>query len=369
MPHRRLLKRWDNWSDGVGYLVDGDHNGFAGAAASDGFCMLGLDGALRPPPGIATSDITLTGYIEHFMPEVDPAGNDYVYITEFIPGAASEGKLHKIQLDPAASWGNSLGSVSYTKRLGEPEKYKGNWYFCQLAASPNNKIYKITTVAPQQNISSDTIDTQTFTSDAGGHLGLVGTGNQLGRYLTTGGVCITVIDGDPLTNADWGAEFPVSDSAVDELGFVSIQGLSFAYNSRGLYTFNDRGDAGIISEDLQAWQGVSGRGAQIVPWKGGLMFSHPTGIYFYPPGGQPIPVSPDHRQENFVAQPPDVLSTLRGGKWNGLVASGEWLYTMYSLPDGTNSYVVAGNAASGRGHRHGDPTEIIWHIIYNVTLP
>ena len=142
--------------------------------------------------------------------------------------------------------------------------------------------------------------------------------------------------------------------------------MSFALSSRGLHSFNAQGEAGIISDDLSVWEAKAGRGQQIVPYKGGVLFAHTTGIYWYPPGGRPISVGPENKQQNLAVQPPSTLTTTRGGEWCGIVTAGDWFYTMYSHPNGVDTFVMA---ASPSARDPQNPTELAWQCLYNVKLP
>ncbi len=266
MAGELLIKEWSDWSDGMGFAMDdGQNNGFAGPISASGFCLLGSKGELRPPPMYAQTNVVLNGFAEYFFTERDTAGHNYLYVTDFDPvGETFQGFLHKIRLSPAGQWGETLGSLSFTNRLAKPERYRGNWYFTELAE--NTRLRRLTTVAPQNLITADTIDDDGGLNNGGGHLGLAGHA-QLSRFLTTGQVSILLEEQDALGNL-WGAGFPVADSDSDQLGIASVSGMTFAYNTRGLYTFNDRGQAGVVSEDLVAWEALGGRGPQLVSWNG-----------------------------------------------------------------------------------------------------
>lgn len=371
MASEITIKVWDNWEDGIGYAIDdGEHNGLAGPATHGGFCLLGARGELRPPPMYATSDVTLNGFLEYVFVETDTSGHSYMYITDYKP-STGKGYLHKIKLSPATDWGNNLGSVEYNARIGQPTRYRGKWYFALLSSvSANMRLYELTTIAAQQDISMDTITDDGGSNYGGGHLAIVGV-NQLSVYRSTGDVRILAEEDTPLSpSVGWGEAFPVADSESNPLGIASLLGLAYCYDTKGLNTFNDRGQAGIISQDLSTWEGIEGRGKQLDSWKGGLVFSHAIGLFFYTPGSLPVEIGMDSRQENLSTHPSSELTAIRGGFWGGVTTANDWIFSIYSHGhDSDHNYVMAGKTISAEGRGHGDPTEIAWHVIWTSSIP
>lgn len=362
------IKEWSNWGDGLGYANDNpDKHGFAGPTSASGFCLLGTRNELRPPPGFATAGVTLFGFAEFFFVEIDSLGDPYLFITDYHPqGTTYKGYLHKMSL-AASTWGDSLGYVSYADRLARPERYRGNWYFTELASA--KRLRRLGTSYGTGTVTSGNISTDTITDDTvaspvgGGHLALVNM--KLERYLTDGSVSILPAEENPCTSALWGASFPVTDSSDPPLGTVGLLGAGYAYNARGLYSFNDIGQAGLVLEDLKPWSSRSSRGDLIITWKGGIVMSHQAGLFYVTPQSQPIPMGPDQRTENMPIEPNSAVTAIRGGYWNGLASAGEWLYTLYSHPNETNHFVLG----ASNYDRSRDPTNMAWQCLYNVSLP
>lgn len=359
-----LLKVWNDWSDGMGHMVDdGQRNGYATPLVYDEPGFIGTKGSLRPSSngltksGLGTSWATDSTYVlEHVFEDKDTNGQYYLYM---IANAPSDSEIVKMDL---ANTLTERGTQTYTDRVGSPVRYKGNWYWAPLAAS--TRIYELTTVGA--GAAADTISDDGGSNYGNCHLSLVG--HQAARLMKSGGVSLLATDGSLLTGT-WGSTFDVGDDDDTPLGLASAEGLTYALKGRGLYTFNDRGRAALVLEDEGLWERGSTPGNLITPWKGGVVYSHPSGLYYVRPGQDPISIGLHKIQgmnsSTETSSSWNLLDPAAGsgvthfgfGQFYGVQAAGDYIYAIYHAWGTGYGHVLGGYA------RNGDIRDIVWNSV------
>ena len=353
----QLIKRWTNWEDGIGYDVDdGQHNGFLGPdqGGTEVASFVGTKTALIVPPGVTTLSNATAVSFHHFRfgwVEYSPLGVAYLYLLSNNDTTGSAAAIYKVDWPTAAA----LTSILYdTELIGRPEKYEGLWYFCNLEAG--GEIRELTTIDETGAITSDTIGLST--GDRGqGHLFL--SGHQLASLGVYDLGVRLLATGDNPVSGTWGSYFPVGDQGDFPIGGGSLSGLNFVLRNRGLYSFNDRGRSGTISEDFAPWQAASFfQGEEGIwlsaPWKGGLVFAHPSGIYYFSlQTGLPIDISVGRRLRTSGHKTLFPHSTLA---YLGITAVGDCIYT-WASGNGTGVQLFCGQSIGG------DPTNISWSAV------
>jgi hypothetical protein len=211
---------------------------------------------------------------------------------------------------------------------GQTVRYQGYWWF---PMGDNQKARRLQVVGSGA-VANDTLDA------TGNQLGadhFANLGSQVAAALIhggsdNGGIRILKLDGDIGTEADWGSVFEVGDRNERPAGLASLAGLSFVLNIEGLYSFDKNSRSGLVFEDFRAWRHVFDN-IPIVPWQGGLVLSHPTGLLFWVPGELPVNIGLN-ADTGGSAIAPSGPSQLRGGRYHGLAPAGRFLYQIYQ-PD------------------------------------
>ena len=125
----QLLKRWNNWEDGIGYVIDdGEHNGLYKASG-----LLGLRGELRVAPfkNTVAVGIDASHHYQYFLEE--PVANELP-----IYDASSSGSINN---------GTGSGNISHTV-ANQPNRALFVWVFVQRAgASPGTPTVTYNNVA------------------------------------------------------------------------------------------------------------------------------------------------------------------------------------------------------------------------------
>ncbi len=344
----KLLRRWDDWSDGQGFLWDS--LGAHGVAYSNH--MYGENHSLRPTaaPHHFTTSIT-AGFIFRFgFINKDSSANPHLYV---LADNGTDSRMFKYNLT-AGSTGDSQSSILYSGKLpGHPVLFEGNWLWTMRSVITDIMYELTTTVAG--DIGGDTIASGDGSS-GGGHLFTYG--HQLAKVSPTAGVSILSTNGNPIVDADWGSHFPVGDDSDLCIGAASIQGRAYIKKGRGLYTFNDRGRAGSIFEDFEAFQQESISHWSMVNWKGGLVFTRQDTVYYWQPGRQPVAISMNARglPDDF-----DNLQPFNGVQYQGITAVGEYIYVTFQYDTAAISETPNGIMV-GKAKR-GNPTDIAWWTI------
>ena len=352
MPRgEKLLKVWNSWGSGIGYLRDDGRT--PGLYYASG--IIGSVNELRAAPFVNTVDIsgvnaTTDNIATYFFDENTSATQSYIYAVMNRVSAAT-GAIIKIRTDNANFATVLESTASAASRLSRPARYQDNWY---LAGSDLGR--KLTTIAAGVG------DTWTTGAGAaGGHFTMLN--HQLSQATTSSGVRILAEDAAPLTGT-WGAYFGVGDKSEIPADLFGIQGMVFVLKRSGLYSFgvkNDRTVSGMILEDFGRWRGAF-RNIPSTLWKSGAVIPHPAGLLYYAPGETYIPIGIETKPE-LGGIPPSGVTELQIGRYHGVAAVGDYLYTIYQPdPNATGALLLCGNAPGG------SPSDIAWQAISSVTL-
>ena len=384
------LKVWASWEDGVGYLYD--EQGINGLYYAN--AILGLRGELRPAPafmgtsaaplteiditdGVSTrSAITGLTSAQYFFEEIttDVAVSNEAYLYPIInndgrlSGAAIGDAVYKMDMRFATfgaylSEGFSNGSAN--DPLGSPMRYQGQWF-----VPGANDIRRLTTVA-----AAGAADTWTASSAGGSptsadHLALL---NFQGTKVKRGsGSSLLATNGDPLLDTAWGSYNQVGDKNERALGIQNLADAMFIFNKEGLYSFNDKVQSGLVFGDFRHWRNVL-REAAIVPFKGGLILGHPTGLQFYQPRNLPVAIGPDSNPASTGLGPPGGPTEFSNGRWHGVSVAGDYIYAVYQPTPTGGSGIGTGTARNalilfGTPKGMADPTDITWQVVGSTNL-
>jgi hypothetical protein len=242
---------------------------------------------------------------------------------------------------------------------GQPVRYQGFWWF---PMGDDQKARRLQVVG-NGAVSNDTLDATAtqLGADHFANLGAQVVATLIHSGNDDGGMRILKDAGDIGAEADWGPAFPLGDRTERSGGLRSLGGLAFALNIEGLYSFNVKARSGLVFEDFRAWRHAFDN-IPIVPWKGGLVISHPTGLLFYELGELPVNISLNAKiaGDSLI---PSGLTDLRGGRYHGLAPAGDFLWTIYQ-PDvsSTTVNVMVGYPKSD------SPKDLIWQQVGTTTL-
>ncbi len=219
---------------------------------------------------------------------------------------------------------------------GQPARYQGLWHF---PAGNDNKPRELTTIGAG-DISTDTL-TVAASSFVSGADHLANLSHQMIGVVkdgtNAGGARILIEDGDPQTNADWGSVFQVGDKNERPAGVQSLRGLSFVMHQEGLYSFNNKGRAGLIFEDYRLWRSPLSN-IPLKPFREGLLIPHPAGLLYAVPGNPPIGIGLG-TGEGTRAFPPSGPTELHGGRFHSISPLGDFVFAIYQ-PDITSTTVL-----------------------------
>lgn len=354
-----LLKVWDNWEAGVGFLRDdGRTPGMYTANA-----VLGMRGELRPGPlktdvSYSAKLATTTCVAQYFFTAKDTNGAPYLYSILTHNLEATSGHCLKVDLRNASFGAVIEMGINYAGTAtiwGQPAKHEGTWYMGRDGG----------------NFSWDTIAVgdagDTITANAGAAIQadhLTRANFQLAQVCSdwvansASGARILKKDGNPITSADWGDNFPVGDNSERANALVGLGGALFVLKEDGLYSFNDRGRSGLVWEDLKGFTETF-KNVPMKPWKGGLVIVAPPGLLFYVPGRPPINIGPDARPE-MSTSPPSGPPELHPGRYHGTEIIGDIIHTIYQPdPESTTALLLS-------GHWRGD--NLSWQVLDTFTL-
>jgi len=365
MPRdQQLIKLWNDWSDGVGFLEDdGSTKGLYFARH-----FVGGKGMLQVTPRPSTVNITavagITGAVtpHHYFEEVDGDGLPKLYVIS--KAISNISRVHKIDTNNG-TYGTVRGTRSQGTRTfptGQPAKYQGNWYVSgSNSATPDQRIEQLTTVGI--GAAADTWTASAANAAfAGTHLGLIN--NQLCKYISGSGVNILAEDATWNTAASWGSFFEVGDLNDQALALLPLRGAMFPYSNTGIYSFNNRGRSGLAVEDMGSFaRNLSIRSA--VAWKEGMVIAHPTGLYYYVPGNPPINISLGYKNSGGMSPRISTTGSMidpRYGQYYGLAVIGDNIYTSYHAQEGYTTVPGEFLLLWGRAI-NSDPTNVAWNII------
>lgn len=277
-------------------------------------------------------------------------------------GSSSTVKVNKVSLANAdfANLETGVHDLAPLTVPGQPARYRKYWFF---PMGNDNKPRRLEVVGSGA-VGNDTLNATDVGYESGAdHFAQLG--NQLvgivGEGTNPGGVRILKVSGGAQTDAHWGPEFQVGDTEERPAGLRALGGATFALNIEGLYSFNKAARARLIFEDFRAWRHVFDN-IPIVPWKGGLVISHPTGPLFYRPGELPVNIGLN-ADIGGSAIAPSGPPALRGGRYHGLAPAGDFLYVVYQADlSSTTADVMVGYP------RNQDPRDLIWQQLGTTTL-
>lgn len=353
MPRgEQLLKLWNNFSAGIGYLQDNGR--IPGLYHASG--ILGGVNELRAAPFVNSVDLsginaTTNNIATYFFDENTSATQSYIYAVMNRVSAAT-GTVIKIRTDNANFATVQEQKTSGSSRLGRPARYQGNWY-----VAGTDLMHELTTVA-----APPTADTWTDNAGgAGGHLTMLN--HQLSQATGSSGVRILAEDGSPLTGT-WGSYFGVGDKEETPADLFGVAGLVFVLKRSGLYSFgikNDRTVSGMILEDFGRWRGAF-TNIPSTPWKGGAVIPHPSGLLYYSPGEPYTPIGFEAKPE-LAGVAPSGVTELEVGRYHGVAAVGDYLYAIHQPdPNATGALLLCGYSPNEF------PSDVTWQVVSAVTL-
>jgi hypothetical protein len=277
-------------------------------------------------------------------------------------GSSSTVKVNKVSLAYTDFANLETGQHDLTPLTvpGQSVRHQGFWWFPMGDNQSANKLSVIGSGA----IANDTLDGSRANEWGADHLANLGN-QMIGAHAHSGndagGLRILKVDGDPEEEDDWGSAFQVGDKSERAAGLAGLAGLSFVLNVEGLYSFNKSARTRLVFEDFKAWRHAFDN-IPIVPWKGGLALSHPTGLLFWEPGRLPVNIGLNADIGRSVLSPSGPTA-LRGGRYHGLAPAGDFLYTIYQ-PDitSTTANVMVGYP------RENSPYDLVWQQLGTTTL-
>lgn len=340
-------------------------DGQAGAPDVSGACytQAGSDGGVINP--------TLSGSVKWVMVAVPiigpPTSNvSFLYAMRGRRVTGDTVKLHKIELTNEnfgvvqTSSGDDFHDLTPLETPGQPARYQGKWY---LPGGNDNVARELTTIGT----GSDSIDNDTLTGTATGHEEgadhLANLNSQLVGIVehnstNEGGVRILKVNGGVVTEADWGPEFQVGDKNERAAGLRALKGLIFVMNVEGIFSFDKESRARLVFEDFRIWRNTF-KNIAIMPWNGGLIMPHPTGLLFFNPGELPFNIGID-ALPGTRTMPVSGPTELHGGLYHGVHTAGENIYALYQ-PDLTATSVLV-----TVGYLSGD--NMVWQVLGSTTL-
>ena len=354
----KLLRIWDDWSAGVGYLRDDGRT--PGMYYASG--ILGGLQDLRPAPFMNDSDLSsMTQETDLVMTyafdENYSSTVSFLYaICNSVTGATNKAEIAKIQLDNTnfgvVTKTDTNVSLRVNDNLGQPIKYQGNWF-----VAGGTTIKKLTTIAAAG--SNDTWNTNDAAATQ-----IAALNHQMVKATTSQGVSILGEDEDPLDTTKWGSYFGSGDKSEAPSALFSISGLSFVLKKSGLYSFaekNGRTVSGQIYEDFGRWRS-SFNNLPSALWKGGAVLSLPPGLFFYAPGEPFTPIGVESKPE-LHGICPGGATEFEIGRYHGVTAIGDYLYTVYQPDPASTAALVLSGYSPGAF-----PTDITWQVLGGITL-
>ena len=293
---------------------------------------------------------------------VGSKANSYLYAQRGKKaGSASTVKVNKVSLANSDFANLETGQHDLTPLTvpGQPVRYDGFWRF---PLGDNQKARSLTVIGSGA-VSNDTL---TATANQLGADHFANLGSQVAATLThsvndDGGLRILKVGGSIGLEADWGPAFPVGDRTERAAGLRALASLGFQLNVEGLFSFNKSARSGLVFEDFRPWRHAFDN-IPIVPWKGGLIMSHPTGLLFWELGKLPVNVGLNADIGSSVLSPSGP-SGLRGGRYHGLSPTGDFLWHIYQ-PDISSTTVNVMVAYP----REDSPYDLVFQQLGTTTL-
>jgi hypothetical protein len=348
-----LLKLWNDWSAGVGHLRDD----FRTPGMYNASGILGGVNELRAAQFINDVDFSAQSTATdmaatYFFDESISATGSVLYAVLNRIGA-NAGEIVKIRMDQA-NFGTAVttdtAERNSTVPFGRPARYQGAWYI-----PATDDIHKVSGFS----ISAD--DTWANGETGGTHLAMIN--HQLSQYTTSSGARILAEDGAPTTGT-WGSFFQVGDKDEPAVDMFAISGLMFVLKKSGLYSFgtkNGRTISGMVLEDFGKWRS-SFDNLPSTLWKGGAVICHPSGLLYYTPGEAYTPIGFEAKRE-LEGIVPSGVTELEIGRYHGVTAAGDYLYTVYQPDPNSTAAVILSGFAPGAF-----PSNISWQVLGGITL-
>ena len=354
----RILKLWNSWGRGVGYLRDDGRT--PGMYYASG--ILGGDNELRAAPFINDTDFsaqaTATDMVAtYFFDENISATTSVLYAVMNRVGA-NAGEIVKISMQNsnfATTITTDTASRNSTIPFGKPARYQDAWYIPDTSVT--HKVSAFSVSANDTWASGDS-------STGGTHLAML---NHQATEATTGankGVRILPADADINTNADWASYFDAGDNREAASDLFSIGDLMFVVKKSGLYSFGTKSGvsvSGQVFSDFGTWRsGFNNQPTAL--WKGGAVVPHAVGLLYYTPGE---PFTPIGFEANIASQgiPASGVTELGIGRYHGVTVSGDYIYTVYQPDKSSTAALLMSGYAPGAF-----PSNITWQVLGGVTL-
>lgn len=351
-----LLRVWDNFDGGLGQAKDRGSNELY--SIRDNFttpALVGYNGVLMSS-GLETalSQAVTSGYI--FLHAIHDLSSTLHVVYLFCTNGTNT-EIYKYSGENATNWA-ARGTITLTNiAAGRPEKYQGSWYFTGTNDHATARLMHKLAITGAADIIAGDVTTGDANSGDGDLLML---GHQLSKIQRASGISILATAADPLVDANWGSDFPSGDSSEQLLGAASVEGLSFVLRSPGVYSYNDRGRAGLVTDDLVPWRTAATTSVawSATSWKTGIVFSHPSGLYFYRPGQPLLPIGMERKFSSKYYNDAALLGRAIPKAVQGV---GEFLYVSYAVPTHTGSSYV--NVIACATSLDGTPYNLSWTII------
>jgi hypothetical protein len=353
----RILKLWQDWSAGIGYLRDDGRT--PGMYNADG--ILGGVNELRAAQFLNDTDFsaqaTNTDLIAKYFFDENIGSTASVLYAVMNRGGATGGEIVKISMqnsDFATAITTDTASRNSAAEFGRPARYQDAWYIPDTSL-----IHKVSGFS----VSAD--DTWATSDGEGGtHLSML---NHQLTESTTGaskGVRILPADLNPLTDSEWASYFDCGDNREAATDLFSIGDLMFVTKRSGLYSFGTKNGveiSGQVFSDFGSWR--SGFDHQPTAlWKGGAVIPHTTGLLYYTPG-EPFTSIGFEAKKSAHGIPAEGVTELKIGRYQSTAIAGDYIYTIYQ-PDtsSTSAFVLVGHAPGTF------PTDIAWQVLGATTL-
>jgi len=360
MPRRaregeRILKLWNNWGAGIGYLRDDGRT--PGMYYASG--ILGGATELRAAPFISDTDFsaqaTATDMVATYFFDENISSTTSVLYAVMNRVGANAGEIVKISMQKsnfATAITTDTASRNSTIPFGRPARYLDAWYIPDTSL-----IHKVSGFSVSGN------DTWATSDGVGGtHLAMLN--HQLSEIKTNSGVRILTADQAPTDDTKWGDYFDTGDVNEPASDLFSIGDLMFVTKRSGLYSFGQKNEvqiSGQVFSDFGTWRSGFDHQPSAL-WKGGVVIPHAMGLLYYTPGEPFTPIGFEAQKE-VQGMPANGVTELKIGRYHGCTVSGDYLYTIYQPDKSSTAALVMSGYAPGAF-----PSNISWQVLGGITL-
>ncbi len=358
MPRRaregeRILKLWNNWGQGIGYLRDdGRTPGMYNASG-----ILGGSNELRAAQFMNddahSGQSTATDLVAtYFFDENISATTSVLYAVMNRVGD-NAGEIVKISMQNS-NFGTAITTDTSSRNsavpFGKPARYLDAWYI-----PDTNDIHKVSAFSVSGN------DTWSNSDTGGTHLSMLN--HQLTQITTASGVRILAADAAP-QGGTWGSFFDAGDVNEAASDLFAIGDLMFVTKKSGLYSFGTKNGveiSGQVFSDFGTWRsGFNNQPTAL--WKGGCVIPHAMGLLYYTPGEPFTPIGFESKEE-VQGIPASGVTELGIGRYHGVTVAGDYVYTIYQPDKSSTSALVMAGYAPGAF-----PSNISWQVLGGLTL-